>query len=144
MPLEAKSPAHRDPNIGYDNSIMLHALCAKWDIIPSTLPGFRDPPNPRRSHSPSIQSVSSSSVGVAMSSLGISDAQSVVSAEISGTSLVLALDHFGDPDLLQIKPKDADRQVKARVGHVVHQRVVPRVHIFRLNLYNHIYTPLSI
>src|ERR1700735_5062488 len=137
MPLEAGSPAHRDPNIGYDNSIMLHALCAKWDIIPSALPGFRDPPNPCHSHSLSIQSVSSSSVGVAMLSLGISDAQSVVAADTSGTSLVLY--HFGDPDLLLLKPKDADLQVKARVVRVVCQGAVPRVHPF-LYLYNCIST----
>ena len=65
-------------------------------IEPSSLPGFGDPPTPRRSHSLGIQSVTSLSVGVPMSLLVISDTQSVVSGETSGKLFFVS--YYGAPD----------------------------------------------
>lgn len=63
---------------------MLRALCAKQQIDPTTLPGFRvSPPHPH-SHSPSIQSASSPGLGV--SSLALSDTHSNPSTRSSAKS----------------------------------------------------------
>ncbi|KAF8263855.1 hypothetical protein EI94DRAFT_1703708 [Lactarius quietus] len=54
--------------------LVLNALAGTQGIIPSTLPGYIQPPPPRRSPSPSHHSLSSP--GVAITSLGLSDSLS--------------------------------------------------------------------
>ncbi|KAF8258657.1 hypothetical protein EI94DRAFT_1707798 [Lactarius quietus] len=51
--------------------LVLNAIAGRQGIVPSTLPGYIQPPPPRRSPSPSTQS--QSSPGIPISSLGISD-----------------------------------------------------------------------
>ncbi|KAF8261940.1 hypothetical protein EI94DRAFT_1705175 [Lactarius quietus] len=52
--------------------LVLNAIAGKQGIVPSTLPGYIQPPPPHRSPSPSFQS--QSSPGIPIASLGISDA----------------------------------------------------------------------
>jgi hypothetical protein len=64
--------------------LILNAQCAKTDINPSMIPGFNDPLPIRRSLSPhsipNSPNAQSSSPGLGISSLALSDAQSSASA----------------------------------------------------------------
>lgn len=61
--------------------LVVNALAEDRGIVPSTLPGYMPPPPPRRSVSPSIQSMSSP--GIHVSSLGLSETPSNQSSRSS-------------------------------------------------------------
>ncbi|KAF8262902.1 hypothetical protein EI94DRAFT_1704413 [Lactarius quietus] len=70
-PMSLRSPSGTPGKMDYV-ILVLNAIAGKQGIVPSTLPGYIQPPPPCRSPSPSIQS--QSSPGIPIASLGISDA----------------------------------------------------------------------